>query len=62
MGGVCLKKSGASTSKSLLYTFGRMAACGHTKKHLPHCEQRLASQTGTWSAIFLFSKRVVADG
>src|SRR5579872_6154687 len=62
MGSVCLNEDGAPTSSSLPYTLHLIAACGHMRKHLPHCEQRSASHTGTLSAILRFSHLVVATG
>jgi len=46
----------------LSYTLARMAACGQITIHLLHWLHKLASHTGTASAIFLFSHFVVPDG
>ena len=40
----------------------RMAACGQTIAHLPHCTHTGSSQTGISSAMFRFSHRAVSIG
>ena len=40
IGSVCLKVAGAEAKLDLSKILERTAACGHIKKHLPHCEHK----------------------